>query len=48
MPPRQVLVLRLEGRVYVEHGKFGPGQLATSHRLPEFGVPVDEILSQGR
>lgn len=45
---QQVLVLRLEGNAYVEHGRFGRGQRATSHRLPGFSVAVDEILSQGR
>ena len=45
---RQVLVLRLEAGAYVEHGKFGPGQRATSARLPGFGVSVDEVLAQGR
>jgi Uma2 family endonuclease len=44
----QVLVLRLDGGTYVEHGRFGRGERATSHRLPGFGVAVDEILSQGR
>ena len=45
---RQILVLRLEGGQYVEHGRFGPGQQATSHRLPGFAVAVDDVMSQGR
>jgi Uma2 family endonuclease len=44
---RHVLVLRLEAGQYVEHGRFGAGQRATSHRLPGFAVPVDDILAQG-
>ena len=42
-----IVVLRLDGGAYVEHGRFGPGQSATSHRLPGFAVAVDEVLSQG-
>jgi Uma2 family endonuclease len=38
-----ILVLRLEGEVYVEHGHFGAGQTATSDLLPGFSVPVDEV-----
>ena len=45
---QSVLVLRLDGGQYVEHGRFGPGQMATSHRLPGFSVAVDEVLSQGQ
>lgn len=45
---RQVIVLRLEAGQYVEHGRFGPGQTATSHRLSGFAVAVDAVLSQGR
>ena len=45
---RHVLVLRLEKRRYVEHGRFGPGEQAESHRLRGFAVPVDDILAQGR
>jgi len=43
-----VVVLRLAGGAYVEHGRFGPGQSATSHRLPGLAVAVDDVLSQGR
>lgn len=35
--------LRLEGNKYTEHGCFGAGQVATSHLLPGFAVPVDEV-----
>ena len=45
---RQVLVLRLENGAYTEHGRFGPGQRATSHRLPGFAVAVEDVFSQGR
>lgn len=46
---RQVLVLRLEETgQYAEHGRFGPGQQATSHRLAGFAVAVDDLLVQGR
>ena len=44
----RVTVLRLEDGKYVEHGVFGPGQRATSARLPGFSVGVDEILAQGK
>lgn len=36
-------VLRLEGKAYVEHGRFGEGHVATSNLLPGFGVRVDEV-----
>ncbi len=38
-----ITVLRLEGDEYAEHGRFGAGQVATSHLLPGFGVAVDEV-----
>lgn len=44
---RVVVVLRLENGQYVEHGRFGPGQRATSHRLAGFFVAVDDILALG-
>jgi Uma2 family endonuclease len=44
----RVTVLRLENGQYVEHGVFGPGQRATSARLPGFSVAVDAILAQGK
>ena len=40
---KAIIVLRLEGDEYVEHGRFGPGQVATSHLLPGFEVAVDEV-----
>lgn len=45
---RGVVVLRLENGQYVEHGRFNPGQQATSHRLPGFAIAVDGILAQGQ
>jgi Uma2 family endonuclease len=45
---QQVVVLRLEQGGYVEHGRFGPGQRAVSHRLAGFGMAVDDVLAQGR
>ena len=43
-PEEKVLiVLRLEGEEYAEHGRFGAGQVATSHLLPGFSVAVDEV-----
>lgn len=44
----EVLVLRLADGAYVEHGRFGAGQVAASHALAGFTVPVDAIMSQGR
>ena len=43
-----VLVLRLENGQYAEHGRFGPGQTATSAKLAGFAVAVDQILSLGQ
>ena len=37
-----IIVLRLEGEQYAEHGRFGVGQTAISHLLPDFSVVVDE------
>jgi len=45
---RLVQVLRLENGRYVEHGRFGAGQRATSHRLAGFAVAVDDVFAQGR
>ena len=45
---RQVMVLRLAGGAYVEHGTFGPGEIAASSHLAGFRVAVDDVLSQGR
>ena len=44
---RQVMVLRLAGGAYVEHGTFGPGETAASSHLAGFRVAVDDVLSQG-
>jgi Uma2 family endonuclease len=38
-----ITVLRLEDEDYAEHGRFGPGQVATSRLLPGFTVTVDEV-----
>ena len=38
-----IAVLSLEGKEYAEHGRFGPGDTATSATLPGFSVPVDEV-----
>ena len=40
---KAITVLRLEGEAYVEHGRFGAGEVATSHLLPGFSVSVDEV-----
>jgi Uma2 family endonuclease len=41
----QIIVLRLEGEAYVEHGRFGKGAIATSSLLPGFSVAVDEVYA---
>lgn len=38
-----ITVLKLEGPEYGEHGRFGPGDTATSALLPGFVVPVDDV-----
>lgn len=43
-----ITVLRLEGEAYVEHGRFGAGQIATSHLLPGFSVVVDEVWATAK
>jgi Uma2 family endonuclease len=43
---KQILVLVLENGQYAEHGTFGPGETATSRRLPGFAVAVDRMLAQ--
>lgn len=45
---RQILVLRLENGGYIEHGRFGPGERAGSHRLSDFEVAVDNMLALAR
>jgi Uma2 family endonuclease len=37
-----IIVLRLEGKEYVEHGRFVTGDVATSTLLPGFSVVVSE------
>ena len=39
-----IAVLRLQEGVYVEHGVFARGDLATSALLPGFGVEVDAVF----
>lgn len=43
---KRILVLGLQGSVYVECGTFSPGQQAASHHLPGFAVAVDDMLAQ--
>jgi hypothetical protein len=40
----QILVLRLEGTAYVEHGIFTRGTQATSVLLKGFAVVVADVL----
>jgi Uma2 family endonuclease len=40
----QIIVLRLEGTTYVEHGVFPRGAQATSALLEGFTVAVAEVL----
>lgn len=43
-PQEEVIyVLQLEGKEYVEHGRFVAGDTATSALLPGFTVPVAEV-----
>jgi len=44
----RILVLRLDGRSYEEHGEFVRGMWATSAILPDFAVSVDEVLDSAR
>lgn len=41
-----ITVLRLAGKRYVVHGKFGKGQTASSHLLPGFTVSVSAAFSR--
>jgi Uma2 family endonuclease len=41
----QITVLRLKGRKYAVHGRFGRGSRARSALLKGFEVDVDAILS---
>lgn len=43
-----IIVLRLEGDEYAEHGRFGTSETATSHLLPGFSVPVDEVWAAAK
>jgi Uma2 family endonuclease len=42
----QIIVLRLAGKKYAVHGKFGKGSVATSCLLPGFTVDVTTAFSQ--
>jgi len=41
----QIIVLRLEGEKYIEHGRFGKGEQATSFLLTGFNAIVDEVFA---
>ena len=45
---KRVMVLRLDGVEYVEHGAFGPGEAAGSALLPGFVVDVSAAFSTRR
>jgi Uma2 family endonuclease len=45
---QRVTVLKLKGRSYVQHGRFGSGQRARSALLEGFEVDVDAVFAQGR
>lgn len=42
---RQIVVLILKDGRYAEHGRYGAGETAVSHRLPGFVVRVDDMLA---
>ena len=44
---RRITVLTLDGKLYREHGVFGPGQTATSLLLDGFSVGVSSVLDAG-
>ena len=43
-----ITVLRLDDRVYVEHGQFGRGTVASSATLPGLQAPVDNVFDAGQ
>jgi hypothetical protein len=43
-PPESITVLRLDGKVYVEHGAFKRGDIATSTLLPDLRVEVSAVF----
>ena len=43
-----ILVLRLEGNEYAEHGRFVAGDAATSALLPGFTVPVADVWAAAK
>lgn len=42
-----ITVLILEGAKFKVHGKFGPGETATSKLLPGFAVKVNDVFAAG-
>lgn len=42
---KRIIVLKLEGSSYVEHGSWGPGQEATSVVLSDLRVGVDAVFA---
>lgn len=45
---RTIIVLRLDGEMYVEHGIFGRGTSATSVLLPGFSIDVSGVFGATR
>jgi len=45
---KRILVLRLRGKTYREHGEFGPGEIATSALLTGFEVDVKALFNVGK
>jgi Uma2 family endonuclease len=45
---QSIIVLRLEGDTYAEHGVFGRGSIATSATLPGFSIDVSGIFGATR
>jgi Uma2 family endonuclease len=44
--PRTITVLKLKGKKYAVHGRFGRGRKATSALLPGFEVDVREVFKR--
>lgn len=42
---RRIAVLRLASEVYVEHGVYGPGEVATSPGLPTLAIDVTALFA---
>ncbi len=45
---KAIIILRLDGDEYVEHGRSGPDQVATSHLLPGFDITFDEVWAAAK